>query len=170
LYAFAYDKKKKGKKMAQSSNSTSEEEEYEEEEEDHDDDEDDQPSKSSSEDEETVWRVRKVMRMIHKINLMGVPLHIEDLLFNIVRKRQRKKDASHVGRRATSEIIAHTWLNPRKRSKCKALTSVKTWDDSSSEDEHPRSRGHRSSRDRYVSQPLKSSHWTKVQCTSQTRA
>jgi hypothetical protein len=31
------------------------------------------------------------------------------------------------------------------RSKGKALTSVKTWDDSSSEDEHPRTRCHRSS-------------------------
>jgi hypothetical protein len=36
--------------------------------------EDDQPSTSSSEDKETVQRVRKVMGMIRKINLMGVPL------------------------------------------------------------------------------------------------
>jgi hypothetical protein len=35
---------------------------------------------------------------------------------------------------------------PKKgRSKGKALTSVKTWDDSSSEDEPPRTRSHRSS-------------------------
>jgi hypothetical protein len=34
----------------------------------------DQPSTSSSEDKDTVRRVRKVMRMIRKINLMGVPL------------------------------------------------------------------------------------------------
>jgi hypothetical protein len=35
---------------------------------------------------------------------------------------------------------------PKKgRSKGKALTSVRTWDDSSSEDEPPRTRGHRSS-------------------------
>jgi hypothetical protein len=33
----------------------------------------------------------------------------------------------------------------KERSKCKALTSVKTWDDSSSEDEPPRTRSHRSS-------------------------
>jgi hypothetical protein len=45
-----------------------------EEEEESDDDEDNQPSTSSSEDEETIRRVGKVMGMIRKINLMGVPL------------------------------------------------------------------------------------------------
>jgi hypothetical protein len=68
-YAFACDEQKnmKGKKNAPS---LSEEEEEEED----DDDHDDQPSTSSSKDEETVRHVRKVMRMIRKINLMGVPL------------------------------------------------------------------------------------------------
>jgi hypothetical protein len=33
----------------------------------------------------------------------------------------------------------------KRRSKGKALTSVKTWDDSSSEDDPPRTRSHRSS-------------------------
>jgi hypothetical protein len=68
-YAFACDehKKMKGKKKASSS---SEEEEEEEE----DDDDDDQSSTSSFEDEEIVCHVGKVMRMIRKINLMGVPL------------------------------------------------------------------------------------------------
>jgi hypothetical protein len=67
-YAFACDehKKMKGKKKAPSSSVEDEEEE--------EDDEDDQPSISSSEDEETVRRVGKVMGMIRKINLMGVPL------------------------------------------------------------------------------------------------
>jgi hypothetical protein len=37
-------------------------------------------------------------------------------------------------------------VEPKKeRSKGKALTSVKTWDNSSSEDEPPRTRSHRSS-------------------------
>jgi hypothetical protein len=69
-YAFACDEHKnmKGKKKAPSSS------EEEEEVEDDDDDEDDQPSTSSSKDEETVRHVEKVMRMIHKINLLGVPL------------------------------------------------------------------------------------------------
>jgi hypothetical protein len=33
---------------------------------------------------------------------MGVPLQVKDLFFNIDMKRQRKRDASHEGRRATS--------------------------------------------------------------------
>jgi hypothetical protein len=67
-YAFACDehKKMKGKKKPPSS---SEEEEVED-----DDDEDDQPSTSSSKDEDTVRCIRKLMGMIRKINLMGVPL------------------------------------------------------------------------------------------------
>ena len=74
----------KGKKKAPSS---SEEEEGEDDaDDDAVDDENDQPSTSSPEDEETVWRVRKVMGMIRKINLIGVPLQVEDLLFNIDRK------------------------------------------------------------------------------------
>ena len=60
-------------KKVESSNFLSEEEEYEEEKEEYDD-EDDQPSTSSYEDEETVWCVENVMKMIHKINLMGLPL------------------------------------------------------------------------------------------------
>jgi hypothetical protein len=43
------------------------------------------------------------MGMIHKINLIGVPLQVEDLLFNIDRKKNKEREgASHVGRRATS--------------------------------------------------------------------
>jgi hypothetical protein len=68
-YAFACDERK-GKKKAPTPSSSSEEGEEKE----SDDEGDNQPQKSSSEDEETIRRVRKVMRMIHKINLMGVPM------------------------------------------------------------------------------------------------
>jgi hypothetical protein len=79
-YAFACDehKRMKGKKKAPSS---SEEEE----------DDDDQASTSSSNDEEIVQHIGKVMWMIHKINLMGVHLQVEDLLFNIDRKKAKKE-------------------------------------------------------------------------------
>ena len=77
--------KGKGKKKAPTPSSSSEEEEEEE------SDEDNQPCTSSSEDEETIRRIGKVMRMIRKINLMGVPLQVEDLLFNIDMKKQRKR-------------------------------------------------------------------------------
>jgi hypothetical protein len=79
------------------------------------------------------------MRMIRKINLMGVPLQVEDLLFNINRKKQRKRGCFACGEKG------HFWDNcsnstkPKKRkSKGKVLTMVKTWDDSSSEDEPPK--------------------------------
>jgi hypothetical protein len=55
------------------------------------------------------------MGMIRKINLMGVPLQVEDLLFNIDRKSKEREDASHVGRRATSGIAVQLWPNPKWR-------------------------------------------------------
>jgi hypothetical protein len=91
LYAFACDERK-GKKKAPTLSSSSEEEEEEE----SDDGEDDQPSTSSSEDEETIRRVGKVMGMIFKINLMGVPLQVEDLLFNIDRITTKKERMLHM--------------------------------------------------------------------------
>jgi hypothetical protein len=86
------------------------------------------------------------MGMIHKINLMGVPLQVEDLLFNIDRKKQRKRgcfscmEKGHF-RDSGPNMAEHT----KGRSKGKASTSVKTWDDFSSEDEPPRTRIHRCS-------------------------
>jgi hypothetical protein len=140
-YAFACDERK-GKKKASTPSSSSEEEEEEE----SDDEEDNQPSTSSSEDEETIRRVGKVMGMIHKINLMGVPLQVEDLLFNIDSKKQRKRGCFACREKGHFRDNCPTIVEPKKeRSKGKALTSVKTWDDSSSEDEPPRMHNHRSS-------------------------
>jgi hypothetical protein len=86
------------------------------------------------------------MRMIRKINLMGVPLQVEDLLFNIDRKKQRKRGCFACGEKGHFRDNCPNMAKPKKeRSKGKALTSVRTWDDSSSEDEPPRTRNHRSS-------------------------
>jgi hypothetical protein len=139
-YAFACDehKKMRGKKKAPSWSEKEEEEE--------DDDEDDQPSTSSSKDEETVRHVRKVTGMIHKVNLMGVPLQVEDLLFNIDRKKQRKRGCFACGEKGHFRDNDPNRAEPTKRrSNGQALTSVKTWDDSSSEDDPPMTRSHRSS-------------------------
>jgi phosphatidate phosphatase PAH1 len=89
-YALACDEHKrlKAKKKALSSSSSIEEEEEEDE---NDEEENDQASTSSSKDKKTVRRVEKVMWMIRKINLMGVPLQVEDLLFNIDRKKTKKE-------------------------------------------------------------------------------
>jgi hypothetical protein len=97
-----------------------------------------------SKDEETIQHVGKVMGMICSINLMGVPLQVEDLLFNIDRKKQRKRECSR--EKGHFRDNCPTMAKPkRERSKGKVLTSVKTWDDSSSEDEPPRTRSHQSS-------------------------
>jgi hypothetical protein len=86
------------------------------------------------------------MWIIRKINLMGVPVQVEDLLFNIDRKRQRKRGCIACGEKGHFRDSCPNMVKPTKgRSKGKALTSVKTWDDSSSKDEPPRTRRHRSS-------------------------
>jgi hypothetical protein len=86
------------------------------------------------------------MRMIRKINLMGVPLQVEDLLFNIDRKKQRKRGCFACGEKGHFRDNCPNMAKPKKeRSKGKALTSVRTWDDSSSEDEPPRTHSHQSS-------------------------
>jgi S-adenosylmethionine synthetase len=88
----------KGKKKIENSSSSSKQV----------DDEEDQPSTSSFEDEDTIWRVRNVMRMIHKINLMGVPLQVEDIFLTLTWRNKEKGDASHLGRRDSSGIISQT--------------------------------------------------------------
>jgi hypothetical protein len=107
-YAFACDEKNKGKKKAPTPSSSSEEEEEEE-----SDDEDNQPSTSSSEDEETIRHVGKIMGMIRKINLMGMPLQVKDILFNIDRKKQRKRRCFACGERATLGTTIQIWLNQK---------------------------------------------------------
>jgi hypothetical protein len=83
------------------------------------------------------------MGMIRKINLMGMPLQVEDLLFNIDRKKQRKRGFFAYKEKGHFRDSCPNMAKPS--SKGKMLTCVKTWDDSSSEDEPPRTRNHRSS-------------------------
>jgi hypothetical protein len=112
----------KGKKKAPSSISSSEEEE-----DDDDDEENDQASTSSSKDEEMVRRVKKVMWMIRKINLLDVPLQAEDLLFNVDRKKQIKRGCFACGEKGHFRDNCPNSAEPKKRrSKGKTLTSVKT--------------------------------------------
>jgi hypothetical protein len=86
------------------------------------------------------------MGMIRKINLMGVPLQVEDLRFNIDRKKQRKRGCFVCREKGHFRDNCPTMAEPKKeRNKGKTLTSVKTWDDSSIEDEPPRTSSHRSS-------------------------
>jgi hypothetical protein len=84
----------------------------EEEEEKDDNDEDYLASTTTS---KNGLSIVKVMRMICKINLMGVPLQVENLLFNIDRKSKEREDASNVGRKAISGTIAQIRQNPRRK-------------------------------------------------------
>jgi hypothetical protein len=86
------------------------------------------------------------MGIICKINLMGVPLQIKDILLNIDRKKQINRGCFACGENGNFRDSCPNMVEPTKgRSKGKTLTSVKTWDDSSNEDEPPRTRSHRSS-------------------------
>jgi hypothetical protein len=57
---------------------------------------------------------------------MGVPLQIEDLLFNIVRKKQRNRGCFVCGEKGHFRDNCSNMTEPTKRSKGKAPTSVKT--------------------------------------------
>jgi hypothetical protein len=86
------------------------------------------------------------MGMIRKINLMGVFLQVKDLLFNIDKKKQRKRGCFTCGEKGHFRDNCPNMAEPKKRrSKGKTLTGVKTWDDSSSEDDPPWTRSHCSS-------------------------
>jgi hypothetical protein len=43
--------------------------------------------------------------MIRKINLMGVPLQVENLLFNIDRKKQRKRGCFACGEKVSHPVL-----------------------------------------------------------------
>jgi hypothetical protein len=54
------------------------------------------------------------MGMIRKINLMGVPLQVEDLLFNIDRKKQRKRGYFACGEKGHFRDSCPTMAEPTK--------------------------------------------------------
>jgi hypothetical protein len=68
------------------------------------------------------------MGMIHKINLMGVHLQVEDLIFNIDTKKQKKESMLRMrGKGPLQGQMSKYGRTKKRRSKGKALTSVKTW-------------------------------------------
>ena len=85
----------KGKKVESSSSSSSSSEEEEDEDDDDDEQEssdDDQSSSSTSDlDEESIKLIKKVEKMIVRLNVKGVPIQIQDLVFTNQRNEQRKR-------------------------------------------------------------------------------
>jgi hypothetical protein len=85
-------KKMKGKQVDTSSSSSSEDEEEDEDDDDDESSDDDQSSSSTSDiDEESLKLIKKVEKMIQKLNVKGVPIQIQDCIFTNQRREQRKK-------------------------------------------------------------------------------
>ena len=85
----------KGKQVETSSSSSSSSEDEEEDEDDDDEEEessdDDQSSSSTSDlDEESIKLINKVEKMIQRLNVKGVPIQIQDIIFTNQRNEQRK--------------------------------------------------------------------------------
>jgi hypothetical protein len=93
-------KKMKGKQVELRSSSSSSSEDEEEDEDDDESSDDDQASTSTSGlEEDTTKLMEKVVKNIHKLNVKGVPIQIEDCLFTNQRREQRKKKCYGCGRK-----------------------------------------------------------------------
>ena len=145
-------KKMKGKQVETSSSSSSSSEDEEEDEDDDDDEssDDDQSSSSTSDlDEESIKLINKVEKMIQRLNVKGVPIQIQDIIFTNQRNEQRKKGCYGCGELGHFVEVYPNKPTPKtmkKPCKDKALTSIRSWDDSSSEEEeHHKRHGHKHS-------------------------
>ena len=80
----------KSKQVETSSSSLSEEKE-DEDDDDNDSSDDDQSSSTSDLDEESIKLINKVEKMIQRLNVKGVPIQIQDLIFTNQINEQRKR-------------------------------------------------------------------------------
>jgi hypothetical protein len=131
-------KEMKGKKQVESSSSSRCSSEDEDEDDDGEEKSKNQASTSSNVNEENIKLIEGVVKNIHKLNIKGVPISIKDILFTNQRRRQRKKGCSSCGKKGHFVEDCPNKPTPKtkkKACKAKALTTIKTWDDSSSEDE-----------------------------------
>ena len=119
----------KGKQVETSSSSSSSSEEEE-------DEDDDQSSSSTSDlDEESIKLTNKVERMIQRLNVKGVPIQIQDFIFTNQRNEQRKRGCYGCGEIGHFMEVYPNKPTPKTKKKAykdKALTSIRSWDDSSS--------------------------------------
>ena len=78
----------KGKQVETSSSSSSSSEDEDEDEDDDDESSDDDQSSSSTSDldEESIKLINKVEKMIQRLNVKGVPIQIQDIIFHQSKK------------------------------------------------------------------------------------
>ena len=132
----------KGKQVetSSSSSSSSEDEEADEDDDDEDSSDDDQSSSSTSNlDEESIKLINKVERMIQRLNVKGVSIQIQDIIFTNQRNEQRKRGCYGCGKLGHFVEVCPSKPTPKTKKKTcknKALTSIRSWDDSSSEEDH----------------------------------
>ena len=90
----------KGKQVETSSSSSSSSEDEDDDDDDDDDDEEEEEEEESSDDdqsfsfdldEESIKLINKVEKMIQRLNVKGVPIQIQDLIFTNQRNEQRKR-------------------------------------------------------------------------------
>ena len=141
----------KGKQVetSSSSNSSSEEEDDDDGDDDEDLSDDDQSSSSTSNlDEELIKLINKVEKMIQRLNVKGVPIKIQHFIFTDQRNEQRKKWCYGCGELGHFVEVCPNNTTPKTKKKLckdKVLTSIRSWDNSSSEKEHHKRRGHKHS-------------------------
>ena len=125
-------KKMKGKQVETSSSSSSSSEDDDDESSD-----DDQSSFSTSDlDKESIKLINKVEKMIQSLNVKGVTIQIQDFIFTNQRNEQRKKGCYGWGELGHFVEVCPNKSTPKTKKKAckdKALTSIRSWDDSSSE-------------------------------------
>ncbi|WVZ53699.1 hypothetical protein U9M48_004604 [Paspalum notatum var. saurae] len=146
----------KGKSKKKTSSSSSEEEEKE----DSDEDEDDQAQRSSSDDddEEIAMLIKRMEKALKKLNSKGIPITIEEIEHNRQRKKERRGGCSGCGQKGhymdSCPIIAKEQKKKKRhklkkkekeqRDRHKALMSIGTWVDVSSDEDHHKKHSHKS--------------------------
>ena len=130
-------KKMKSKQVETSSSSSSEEEEEDEDDDEEESCDDDQSFSSTSDlDEESIKLINKVEKMIQRLNIKCVLIQIQDLIFTNQRNEQRRRGCYGCGELGHFVEVCPNKPTPKTETKAckdKALTSIRSWDDSSSE-------------------------------------
>ena len=78
-------------------------------------------------------------KMIQRLNVKGVPIQIQDFIFTNQRNEQRKKGCYGYGELGHFVEVCQNKPTPKTKKKAckdKVLTLIRSWDDSSSGEDH----------------------------------